>query len=168
MARDRRARALDRGQGLVELMLVLPVLLTLTFGILELGTLLDVSHSITGLTREGANMASRGAHLDSVLNVTAYNGAAIGLQSGGGVVASEVVMQGAVPIVIDQVATQGYTGLSRLGLLGGPATPLAGQGLTDGKTYFVVEVFAPYQPFTPLDALVRAVVPDTLYDRTVF
>ena len=46
----------ERGQGLVELTLTLPILLTLTFGVLELGMLLDVSHSISGLTREGANM----------------------------------------------------------------------------------------------------------------
>ena len=77
-------------------------------------------------------------------------------------------MQAGVPMVVDQVATTGYAGLSRLGLLGAPATPLVGQGLSTGKFYYVVEVFAPYQPFTPLDALVNGIVPDTLYDRTVF
>lgn len=164
----RRRRRHDRGQGLVELVLTLPVLLIMTFGILELGMLLDVTHSISGLSREGANMASRGASLDSVLNVTAHNGATIGLSSGGGVVASEVEVQGGVPVVLDQVFTSGYAGQSRLGVLGAPAAPLVGQGLTDGKLYYVVEIFAPYQPFTPLDALVQAVVPDTLYDRTVF
>lgn len=164
----RNRRRDDRGQGLVELTLTLPILLTLTFGVLELGMLLDISHSISGLTREGANMASRGGSLDSVLLVTAKNGVSVGLQSGGGVIASEVEVQRGTPIVIDQVATGGYTGLSRLGLLGAAATPLAGQGLSDGKHYYVVEVFAPYQPFTPLDALVNSIVPDTLYDRTVF
>jgi hypothetical protein len=158
----------ERGQGLVELTLTLPLLLTLTFGVLELGMLLDISHSISGLTREGANMASRGGDLDSVLAVTSFNGAAVGLQTGGGVIASEVEVQGGVPMVVDQVATSGYAGLSRLGLLGAPATPLTGKGLSTGKFYYVVEVFAPYQPFTPLNALVNGIVPDTLYDRTVF
>lgn len=166
--RDFKRRWNDRGQGLVELTLTLPILLTLAFGVLELGMLLDVSHSISGLTREGANMASRGGDLDSVLAVTSNNGAAIGLLTGGGVIASEVEVQGGVPMVVDQVATGGYIGRSRLGLLGFPAAPLAGQGLTSGKFYYVVEVFAPYQPFTPLDALVNSIVPDTLYDRTVF
>jgi Flp pilus assembly protein TadG len=166
--RDRKHGRFERGQGLVELTLILPVLLTLTFGVLELGMLLDVSHSITGLTREGANLASRGGALDSVLLVTARNGASIGLQSGGGVIVSEVEVQGGIPTVVDQVSTPGYTTLSRLGLLGAQATPLVGQGLADGKFYYVVEVFAPYHPFTPLDAFLNAVVPDTLYDRTVF
>lgn len=167
-SRGRVTRRFDRGQGLVELTLILPILLTVTFGVLELGMLLDVTHSISGLTREGANMASRGADLDSVLYVTATNGTTIGLQSGGGVVASKIQVQGGVPIVLDQTATAGYTGLSRVGALGAPAPTLSGKGLADGKTYYVVEVFAPYHPFTPLDALVQAVVPDTLYDRTVF
>jgi len=164
----RSDRRLDRGQGLVEVTLTLPVLLTVTFGILELGTLLDLSHSISGLTREGANMASRGALLDSVVLVTEQNGRAIGLSDGGGVIATEVEVQGGVPLVIDQFSTAGYTAMSRVGNLGSPATPLVGQGLQDGRRYFVVEVFAPYQAFTPLDALVESIVPDTLYDRTVF
>lgn len=164
----RRARRFDRGQGLVELTLTLPVLLTVTFGVLELGTLLDISHSISGLSREGANMASRGAVLDSVVLITTLNGQAIGLNDGGGVIASEVEVQGGVPIVIDQLATSGYASLSRVGILGSPATPLIGHGLQDGRRYYVVEVFAPYQPFTPLDAIVESLVPDTLYDRTVF
>ncbi len=166
--KTRGHRRFERGQGLVELTLILPVLLTLTFGVLELGMLLDVSHSISGLTREGANLASRGGSLDSVLFVTERNGVSIGLRNGGGVIASEVEVQGGVPTVVDQVATAGYTTLSRLGLLGAQATPLVGQGLGDGRFYYVVEVFAPYHPFTPLDAFLNAVVPDTLYDRTVF
>jgi len=162
---DRRT---ERGQGLVELTLTLPVLLTVTFGILELGTLLDISHSISGLSREGANMASRGAVLDSVVLVTERNGRSIGLDAGGGVIATEVEVRGGVPLVVDQYATAGYTTMSRVGSLGSAAGPLVGQGLQDGHRYFVVEVFAPYHPFTPLDALVQSVVPDTLYDRTVF
>jgi hypothetical protein len=166
--RPRGGRRFDRGQGLVEVTLTRPVLLTVTFGILELGTLLDISHSISGLSREGANMASRGAVLDSVVMVTTLNGRTIGLQDGGGVIASEVEVQGGVPIVIDQFATSGYTSLSRVGDLGSPASALTGQGLHDGRRYYIVEVFAPYQPFTPLEALVESLVPDTLYDRTVF
>ena len=168
--RSRRARRSDRGQGLVEVTLTLPVLLTVTFGILELGTLLDISHSISGLSREGANMASRGAVLDSVVMVTTLNGQMIGLDldGGGGVIATEVEVQGGVPMVIDQFATAGYTSLSRVGSLGSPATALTGHGLQDGGRYYVVEVFAPYEPFTPLEALVQSLVPDTLYDRTVF
>ena len=163
-----RLRAGDRGQGLVELVLIVPVLLTLTFGILELGTLLDVSHSITSLSREGANLAARGASLDSVLYVTVLNGQAVGLDDGGGVIASRIDLQDAVPMITAQLASPGYVGRSRLGQLGSPASGLVGQGLTNARTYHIVEVFAPYHPFTPLEGFVDSIVPDTLYDRSLF
>ncbi len=158
----------ERAQGLVELVLVLPVLLTVAFGVLELGMLLDMDHSIAGLSREGANLAARGASLDSVLYVTVLNRQLIGLDDDGGVIASRVDVQGGVPMVTAQLASYGYVGLSRLGGLGSPASDLVGQGLTNGKPYFVVEVFAPYHPFTPLAGLVHSIVPDTLYDRSLF
>lgn len=164
----RTRRRGERGQGLVELVLVLPVLLTVAFGVLELGTLLDLSHSISGLSREGANLAARGASLDSVLYVTVLNGRLIGLDQGGGVIASRVSMQNGVPVITAQLASGGYVGLSRLGPLGAAAAPLVGKGLSGNRTYHVVEVFAPYHPFTPLEGFVESIVPDTLYDRTLF
>jgi hypothetical protein len=57
---------------------------------------------------------------------------------------------------------------SQLGQIGQPAGPLVGGGLTTGRSYFVVEVFLPYQPFTPLRGFVNPIIPDTLYDRSVF
>jgi len=162
------ARRFDRGQGLVELTLTLPVLLMVTFGVLELGMLLDVTHQISSLTREGANMASRGAPLDSVLLITRLNGRTVGLMNTGGAVVSEIEILRGVPVIRDQVASGGYTGESKLGILGATALPLVGQGLRSGKLYYAVEVFAPYHSFTPLDQLVAAIVPDVLYDRTVF
>jgi len=164
----RSAHGLDRGQGLVELTLTLPVLLTVTFGVLELGMLLDVTHQISSLTREGASIASRGAPLDSVLLITTTNGRSVGLMDSGGAIVSEIEVQNGVPVILDQVASGGYIGTSRLGLLGATASALVGQGLRSGQLYYAVEVFAPYQSFTPLDRLVGAIVPDVLYDRTVF
>jgi len=153
---------------LVELTLTVPVLLAVMFGVLELGTLLDVTHQISSLTREGANMASRGASLDSVLLITRTNGRTVGLMNTGGAIVSEIEVKNGVPLIRDQVASSGYAGTSRLGVLGATALPLVGQGLRSGKLYYAVEVFAPYHPFTPLDQLVGAIVPDVLYDRTVF
>lgn len=166
--RPRQRRRGERGQGLVELVLIVPVLLTVTFGILELGTLLDRSHSIAGLSREGANLAARGASLDSVLFVTILNGRTIGLDDGGGVIASRIDVQGGVPMITGQLASSGYVGRSRVGSIGSPAAALAGQGLTNTRTYYLVEVFSPYHPFTPLEGFVESIVPDTLYDRSLF
>ncbi len=175
-ARARAARLLrqmagglwrDDGQDLVELTLTLPILLIVVFGILEFGLLFDVSHSVSGLTREGANLASRGTSLDSVVLITEANGESVGVGSGG-TVASEIRVMGGAPVINLQSASPGYDGLSRLGRAGDSAQALLPTGLVDGQTYFVVELFVPYRPFTPLSRLVSRLVPDTLYDRSIF
>jgi Flp pilus assembly protein TadG len=158
----------DRGQDLVEFVLTLPLLLIMAFGILELGSLLDIGLSISGLSREGANIASRGASLDSVVQVTVANGSSWNLASAGTVIASQITVQGGVPTVTDQRSGGGLGATSRVGVDGTATIAYQGGGLIDGQIYYVVEIFLPYQPFTPLSRLVGSMVPDTLYDRTLF
>lgn len=163
-----RLRDDTRGQDLIELVLTLPILLIVAFGILELGALLDAGHGLSGLTREGANIASRGASLDSTVQVTVANGGSWDLSSRGSVVASRIRVLAGTPLIADQVAGGSLSAPSRLGARGEVAAPLAGIGLRDGSTYYVVEVFLPYRPFTPLRNLLAGVVPDTLYERALF
>src|SRR6201981_4049807 len=49
----------SRGQALVELTLILPVLLTLTLGAVELTNIIYTYQVIHHLTAQGANMAAR-------------------------------------------------------------------------------------------------------------
>lgn len=157
-----------RGVELVELVLVLPVLLTVVFGLLEFGSVFDRQHVVSGLSREAANIASRGASLDSVVQITITNGSSIGIGPVGAVIASQVDVISGIPQVVSQRMGGGLTVPSKVGLPGAQATPFVGNGLSNGKSYYVVEIFLPYQPFTPLRALIAPVIPDTLYDRTIF
>jgi len=56
--RARRDRGADRGAAAVELALVLPLLLLLVFGIVDLGRMLNVQISLTDAAREGARWAA--------------------------------------------------------------------------------------------------------------
>ncbi len=158
----------EEGQEAVEFLLALPILLVVMFGILEFGNLFDVAHTMSGLGREGANIAARGTALDTVLQVTMANGSAIQLGGNGGVVATEITVQNGNPLVTNQLASTGYVGRSKIGPVGTMAAGLGSTVLTDGQSYYAIEVFYDYKPFTPLRQLVSSVVPDTLYDRTVF
>ena len=60
----------QRGQDLVELTILTPLLLLIVLGIIEFGSLLDSQQAMSYLSREGANIASRGAPLGEVLTVT--------------------------------------------------------------------------------------------------
>ena len=59
-----RQRARDaRGQTLVEFAMVLPLVLVLALGVIEVGYALLDQHVVTKLTREGSNLISRDTSL---------------------------------------------------------------------------------------------------------
>lgn len=167
-ARLRRLAAREDGQELVELVLVLPILLVVLFGLVELGNAFDVGHSMSTLSREGANIASRGAELDEVLDVVLANGEGIGLESMGGAVATRLMVQGGVPRVVEQRATDGFEGRSELGPVGAAVPGLEMLGLVEGRRYHALELFYGYRAITPIHRLLGPLVPDTIYDRAIF
>jgi hypothetical protein len=61
------ARPFDRGQGLAEFALVLPVFLLVVFGIIDIGRVIWATDDITNAAREGARYAS--VHGGSFLTV---------------------------------------------------------------------------------------------------
>jgi hypothetical protein len=67
----------QKGQALVELALILPLLLLLAFGTIEFSNMIDINLALTHVTREGANLTSRDrtlteaelqGYLDTVIN----------------------------------------------------------------------------------------------------
>jgi len=59
MSKRRRSSQVRRGAALIEMALVLLLLLTLTFAILEYGWLFLKSHHISNAARQGARIAAR-------------------------------------------------------------------------------------------------------------
>lgn len=57
--RSREARAPERGANLVEIALILPLLLFLMFGVVDMGRAFYAVISLTNAAREGARYASR-------------------------------------------------------------------------------------------------------------
>ena len=164
-SRTRRGR---RGQALAEITLCLPFLLILALGIIEVSRMLEIRHVMSSLTREGANLATRGGTLEEALDVTRINQMVSGLGSEGGVVVTRIVVESGVPRVQQQVATPVFSGMSRVGLLDSIAAPYAAAGLRERQRYVAVEVFYPYRPITAIPRFVTGLVPETLYDRTLF
>jgi Flp pilus assembly protein TadG len=69
----RRQRG-DRGQGMVEFALIIPIFLAITLGTIELGWLVFANHTVTNATREGARFAmvngERSGSIATVSSVT--------------------------------------------------------------------------------------------------
>ena len=148
--------------------MVLPLILFLLLGMLEIGNALAVSHTLSRLSREGANIASRGTSLDTVLTVMATNGEDIHLGRRGGSVVSKVAVRSDGILILDQVITPGLEDKSRIGTIGSNPVSFASYGLEAGNTHYVVEVFYHYRPITPFARLFESALPDPIYERAVF
>lgn len=157
-----------RGQELAEAAIILPILLIMAFAVIEFGNAYSIVHTMAGLSREGANIAARGTSLDTTLQVVITNGNDIQLSSLGGSIVTRIQVQSGTPTVINQVASPGYAGVSRVGTIGNPAQGVGGWGLQAGQDVYVVEIFYRYNQLTPLGNIIGPAVPDTLYERTVF
>jgi len=158
----------EKGQELVELALVLPILLFILLGVIEFGNAFGISHALTGLSRERANLAARGASLPQVTGVVITNGTDINMPGLGGAIASRVVVTSGTPTVTDQFV-QGATGATKVGAIGATAASLQGiAGLSEGRVLFVVELFYDYKPITPLSGVLGPILPAQLYESAVF
>ncbi len=164
----RRLARSDRGQELVELALILPIMLLILLGVIEFGHAFGISHALTGLSREGANLAARGASLPQVTQIVLTNGSDINMPAVGGAIASRVMVTGGTPMVTAQFS-QGATGATQMGTIGNPAAALQGlTGLADGRVLYTVELFYNYTPLTPLSGVLGRALPGTLYEAAVF
>ena len=167
-SRTRRVLSDERGVAIVEAAIVSVLLVTMALGIVEFGNALSRVHTITALSREGANMASRGSSLNEAINVTMTNGSSIDLAGKGGVIATRILVTNGSPMIIDQAASNGYMGQSRMGIIGTPANSTDDWNLADGQSIYTVEIFYDYDQITPFGDVVNVVVPDQLYERAVF
>jgi hypothetical protein len=158
----------ESGQDLAEMAMIMPFLMILVLGIVEFGSVFSTSHTLTSLGREGANMAARGAPLDTVNVLMLENGTEINLMGRGGSITSRVFVQDSVPTIAAQGATNMFAGRSRLGNVGEPAVGLTSLAGAEGASFYVVELFYVYQEITPLGSILKSTVPDTLYSRAIF
>jgi len=93
-ARARRLRN-ERGQSMVEFAMVLPFLLVIVLGVVEVGYALLDQHVVTKLAREGANLISRDATLqEAEAALRSMSGRPIDFANGSKVIFS-VLKQGA-------------------------------------------------------------------------
>lgn len=157
----------ERGQELVEMVLVLPILLLAVVSVLEIGHVFTITHGMASISREGANLAARGSTLAQAAQSSVVNGGDIQLNTLGGAIASRIQLQSGSPVVVEQ-ASYGSVGASKMGVIGDAAAPLAGVVFDDGRVLYTVEIYRNYTPLTPLVGIGGAIIPSQLYEAAVF
>jgi len=168
-----RTRASCRsGQALVEFTLVGIFLLMMVFGLVDFGRAILIRQILAGVSREGANLASRGESLATT--ITAVNASAnpLNMTANGYVIVTAVrrAANGTLTVTGQQKAG-GVVKTSSVGnAVGGAATlpATAVEVPPRNRTLYVVEVFHRYTPVTPIGMLLGAALPTTLRDVAYF
>jgi Flp pilus assembly protein TadG len=171
--RPRKTTA-ERGQAILELVPVMVLLLTLTFAVIDFSRAIWQVEVITGLTREGSNLASRNTSLTDSATAVINDGAVLNLASNGNVIITSVQNVGGSFVITGQYSTGSLSSVSKVGVYTPTGTPLATLPVTTptipqpGGTIYVTEIFSQFSPITPLGAFVNYALPSTLYDVAYF
>ena len=158
----------ERGQELVEMVIVFPVLVLTVLGVAEIGHVFTINHAMASLSRESANLAARGTSLAQAAQIAVTSGDDIKLSTRGGATATRIRIQSGAPIVEEQ-SSFGSVGTSKMGALGEIAAPLSGVTFEDGRVLYTIEIFYQYQALTPLLGVAgTSIIPSQLYEAAVF
>jgi TadE-like protein len=183
-----------RGQALLEFTVLMPILLILTLGVVEVGSVLLDQHVTAKMSREGANLISRDVTMDTA--ETALRAMATGpvkFPDEARVILS-VVRKGAAVgtannghnVLVQRHQFGGLAGSSFLNNTGGTFTGIdhaarnpdtdtrlrvtnlpGALDLAPGAAIYIVEVYTKHTLMTPLDRL-GITLPDKLYSVAFF
>ncbi len=165
----RNFRTSSRGGAIVELALVAVALFVLVFGMVDYGRALLARHAITSLSREAANLASRGTSFADTLQATLQSSGSLDLSTNGFVILSAVTRdENGVLRVVRQESAGGRPAPSRIGTVGGGLVVVPNGVPLPGQTLYVSEVSVDFTEVTPISSLIGVRIPSSLYDVAYF
>ena len=175
-------RSRDRsGQALVESMFVAMILLVMLFGMIDFCRAISTRQVLINLSREGANMAARGAgdtgeKITNAVNAVKAAASPLSIDSNGQVIVTAVLNSNGVYRITDQLSAGKLTYDSKIGKLSIPLAvtmPIAASSVgalpQSNQTAFVAEVFYAFKPTTPIGNLINiSMTNGPLYDVAYF
>jgi hypothetical protein len=168
-----------KGQTLIELTLIVPLMVIMVYGVVEVGSAISTYLTLTHTTREGANLASRGT--DPADALTAIIAAANPTISNGNstqwrIIYSSIVQAPGVPcpqppcdyIIEDQIIQGGLNENSKLGAEGDTVNVKVDgfDSVLPGQKFHAIEVFYDYGP--DVITFIGNTFNKIFYDRSIF
>jgi hypothetical protein len=178
---SRELRMQEKGAAAVELALILPMLLILVFGIIDLGRLIQARLILSNVSREGGSMASRGyASGSNLLSMLQSSGTPLDLSGLGRIYVSRI-KAGTSDTPAPSIDTQQYVGALNVTSSISGTSPLGlsealykhlefkgpPQNTSDIGELWVVEVYYKYTPITPLPNFLKGVFITPGYDGVI-
>ena len=175
-----------KGQSLIELTLITPLMLLLVFGVVEVGSVISTYLTITHTTREGANLTSRGTNpniaLDAIIAAAAPT-IRNNNQEQWRVIYSRIKQATGTPCnpsctyVIDpdpqnpgaipgQIIRGNFSQSSQLGNIGDTVTIPGVQDVGPGQMFHAIEVYYDYGP--SVITFIGNNINQTFYERSIF
>jgi Flp pilus assembly protein TadG len=162
----------ERGAALIELALCLSLLLTMTFGLIDFSLILFDKQEMSGITRQGSDLASRGTSLTDTVTALGTQGESLNIGTKGRIIVTAVADVNNKPQIVDQAESPtGISVSSAIGTgVGNPASmpSSANTVLQAGQTIYVTEVFYSFTPITPIQKLLKITLASTLYEAAYF
>jgi Flp pilus assembly protein TadG len=163
--------AANSGQASMEFALIVGLMLVLLCVVIDFSRAISYLQVMAGLSREGSNLASRRTSLPASAAAVIAGATPLNLGRNGEVIVTSVTNINKVNTITGQATGGAISRQSRVGQRVGskatvPATSAA--MLQPGQTIYVTEIFYSYQPITPLQNLLRIILPSTLYQAAYF
>jgi Flp pilus assembly protein TadG len=141
-------------------------------GLVDYGRVFHMRQVITALSREGANLASRGTALTNTCDTLVVSARPLDINSSGYIILSQVVRDNSGTLVLtNQVKRGGFVSSSKVGTKGatGSAVRLPVTGLpATNQSLMVTEVYYRFTPSTPIGRFLGLAPPSGLYDVSYF
>jgi len=163
----------EHGQAMLEFILCVFMLFVMVFALIDISRVIQDKQVMSGLSRQGSNLASRGTSLQYTVSALVTQGAALDVGTRGRIIVTSVAegASGTPEITGQAESTGGIPVTSMIGTgVGQPANVPAAANpiLQKGQTIYVTEVFYSYQTVTPIGNLLKLALPSTLYEAAIF
>jgi Flp pilus assembly protein TadG len=155
----------------VEFAIFLVGLLVLVFGLVDFARLFSTQQVLINLSREGANLASRGTELVDAVNAMAASATPLNIDRDGYVIITVVQRDSGNRLtIVAQQARGGRSFNSRVGSILNPtAVNMPSSEIPQrNQTATIAEVFYVFRSATPVGRLTGIVMPTSLYDIAYF
>jgi hypothetical protein len=176
---DNKILLSNKGQSLIELTLMTPLMLLLIFGVVEIGSVISTYLRLSQMTREGANLTSRGETPTNALD--AIQTAAAPTMSNNNltqwkIIYSKIIQDPLIPCNPPQPCTyivtapqliRGNLGQSsKIGGVNSVVTLPGVQNVEPNQKFHAIEVFYDYGP--SIITYVGRMINQLFYERTIF